>query len=564
MASAQCIKNIENMPPPLNKPCPYKCSSVVFIDNSHCSTLGVPVDTPIFTDDPNCKGPGKPCYCYCCCSCMSKNTPLEQTPGEFVLVQDVAVGDQLLVCGKQLNWKPGIVKTSSGDNEESHYDGLYLLRYKLEEETETRFLILTPDHLFMLASDRTLKAVQYLIPGDELMRNDGTSAKIIFVVRGSYVTGIFTIEMEGEFDGSNLDGHLLNANGLVTADYAVQAYYATNNINKDLLYAKDKELLEVGEDNYNARFGSQELDTFLEDRSTWPAGFTPLPEDLVNVPSYAKGFVIEEEAKQILDNGEFLPVSNQTPTLALYKLFSYMRGQFPTTIYLLDWNNKLPNAFAWTQAEQRFVLITGGLVRLRGLYLEGLSLILGSIQARLDGAECVGDADYNATAKVLRRIWADQMLAPIFDGALEQIKALFYLIKVQTERDLCNAPTTECRTQAYKNGISFIGVPDCAKPVTKHFDLLSAKARPDLTEVVVTFSEPCEVATATTTDNYTFLPAVQITGAKMNSAVPGDTQVVLEVDGLDLTEPHILSVNNVISATGQSLDPKHSSVIVRK
>jgi hypothetical protein len=126
---------------------------------------------------------------------------------------------------------------------------------------------------------------------------------------------------------------------------------------------------------------------------------------------------------------------------------------------------------------------------------------------------------------------------------------------------VCNAPTTECRLQAYKNGISLIGVPACAKPETKHFDLVSAKARPGLLEVVVTFSEPCEVSTATTTDNYTFLPAVQITGAKIG---PADTQVVLSVDGLDPKSPYILTAQNVLSASGQSLDPKHSSVIVAK
>ena len=563
MPSAQCEKNIANMPPPLNVPCPTICTTTRYIDNTHCSALGVPMDTPIFTEDPNCKGPGKPCYCYCCCSCMAKNTPLEQTPGQFVLVQDVHVGNQLLVCGKDLNWKPGTVKISSGDTEEAFYDGLYLILYKFDEEDKTRFLILTPDHLFMLASDRTLKAVQYLIAGDKLMRSDGKAATVVVPSRGSFETGIFTIEMEGEFDGTNLDGHLLNANGLVTADYAVQAYYATNRINPDLLFAKDKELLEVGEPDYEARFGSPEFDAFLQNKSSWPTGFTPMRQDLVNLPSNAKPFLIEEEAKQILD-GDFLPSSNQTPTLALYKLFSYMRGQFPNTIYLLDWNNTFPNAYSWIQAEQRFVLITGGLVRLKGLFMEGLSLILGSVQARLDGAECVGDADYNATSKVMRRVWADQMLAPVFDGALTQIQALFDLIKVQPPGDVCSAPTTKCRIQAFKNGISFMGVPGCAKPVTEHFDLLSAKARPNLIEVVASFSEPCEVVTATTSENYTFQPAVEITGAKMNEAVPDNSQVVLTVVGLDLEEPHILSVQNVVSATDQSLDPEHSSVIVSK
>ena len=116
MPSAQCEQNIKAMPPPLNVPCPTICQTTRYIDNTHCSALGVPMDTPIFTEDPDCRGKGKPCYCYCCCSCMAKDTPLEQSPGEFVLVQDVANGDQLMVCDKALNWKPGVVKTASGDS----------------------------------------------------------------------------------------------------------------------------------------------------------------------------------------------------------------------------------------------------------------------------------------------------------------------------------------------------------------------------------------------------------------------------------------------------------------
>jgi hypothetical protein len=144
--------------------------------------------------------------------------------------------------------------------------------------------------------------------------------------------------------------------------------------------------------------------------------------------------------------------------------------------------------------------------------VEGLSLVLASVQARLDGARCVGDADYHAVARVIRNVWPDSMLPAVMQPALEQIKAVFDTIHTQESEDVCNAPTTACRLETYKRGLSFSGVPDCAKPVYP-FDLVRAVARKKFSEIVVTYSRSCEVVTATTTNNYNLAPAAKIVGA---------------------------------------------------
>lgn len=565
MVDAACEKKIKAMPPPLNVPCPKICSKQNFIDGTHCSAMGLPPDTPFMTFDPEANG-GKGAYCYCCCSCMTRDTPLEQSPGEYVLIQDVNAGDPLLVAGEDLKWKPGVVKQRTGDTEPATYEGMYLLVYKFEEEEAPRLIFVTPDHLFMRADDRKLKAVQHLVPGEPLMRNDGRAATVVFVSRGAYHTEIHTIEMEGNFDGKNLDGHLLNANGLVTTDYQVQAYYTTAQLPTKILFRPKggAEALEVGEKSYEARFPSRERDAFINNPGAWPAGFLPLSQSLFILPADAKGFVVKEEAEQILFNGTFVPDSDLTSQSTIFKLFGYMRAAYPGTIYVLDWNNELPNAYSWTQSSQRFVVMTGGLARLVGLYTEGVSLILASVQSRLDGAPCVGDADYDAMAYRARKIWPDNMLPTIATAGIDQLTALFDHIKKQEPGNVCEAPTTKCRLEAFRNGRSFMGVPDCAKPVVRRFELVSAKGKVGVRQqdVAVTYNLPCEVVTATTTDNYAFAPTVEVVSAKMDPKTPDGTKVLLKVKGLKPKGSYTLTVKNVLSATGQPISPQHNRVKV--
>jgi len=99
--------------------------------------------------------------------------------------------------------------------------------------------------------------------------------------------------------------------------------------------------------------------------------------------------------------------------------------------------------------------------------------------------------------------------------------------------------------------------------VVEPFDLVSATARPGLTEVVVAFSQPVELVTGTTTENYSFVPPVVIARAVRDKK--GDpSRMVLTVSSLDPQLPYVLTVRNVLSSSGQALDPERSSTAVKK
>jgi hypothetical protein len=563
MASQICLDRIKTQKPPNNRECPYACADENFVNGTHCKEMGLDPNVPFLVKDSKAK-----IWCYCCCSCLSRDTPLEQKPGEYVLVQDVNAGDTLLVAGEDLKWKPGVVKLRTGDAQPMTYQGMYYVLYKFEDEAEPRNLFVTPDHLFMRADDRKLKAVQHLIPGDKLMRNDGRSAEVIFVAVGAYHTEIHTIEMEGKFDGKNLEGHLINANGLVTTDYLVQAHFSLEKVRQRLLFTPKggAEALEVGEKDYSEQFPSAARDAFINNQEAWPPGFMPLRRDLFNIPVDAKGFVVDFEARQILRNGKFVPDSDLTPQYSIYKIFGYMRAVYPKTIYVLDWYNELPNAYSFMQAGQRFIVMTGGLARFEGLYTEGIALILASVQARLEGAKCVGDADYEASAYGLRRVWPDDMIPTLATSGINQVAEVFKSIKKQQRpTPVCDAPTIKCRLETFESGLGFGGVPDCAKPSVMHFGLMQATAKngpKGVKEVVAVFNMPCEVVTATTSDNYSFVPPVEITDAKMEKKSADGSKVVLTVKGFDPKVTYTLTAENVLSAMGLPLSPKHKTVTV--
>src|SRR6185503_18430410 len=104
MVSPVCQAKISAMPPPLNVACPNICGDANFIAGTHCSALGMPMESPFITRDPS-YGPNGG-YCYCCCSCFTRDTPIEKSPGAWVMVQDIEAGDTILAAGSDLAWQP--------------------------------------------------------------------------------------------------------------------------------------------------------------------------------------------------------------------------------------------------------------------------------------------------------------------------------------------------------------------------------------------------------------------------------------------------------------------------
>ncbi|MBB6498859.1 hypothetical protein [Pedobacter cryoconitis] len=553
MPSQQCLNNIKAEQPPFNKACTDAlCQKMNASLTAHCQTAGLPLDTPIMSFDPALNSP-----CYCCCSCYTLNTPIEATKGEFILIQNINAGDSILTAGVDLKWTPGIVKARSGDIHKSMIPGLYLVRYQMTGESELRDLLVTADHLFLMHSTRQLKKVQHLIPGNKLTAADGSYAEVQFVAHGEYDTAIQSINMKGDFNGKDLTGHLINANGIVSTDYAVQAYYETHNLTDSIRFnfSNEAKVFDVGSPEYSEQFPSKLRDEFLSDPTLWPKGFSPKREPLINIPANAKGFVNADQALDIYNNATFNAYSNGVPRESINRLFKMFSGYDNNITYLLDWNNEEVNAFTWTMGNQKYLLLTGGLARIQELYVSGWALIIADMVMHLQVNKCVAEVDY-ASLDVLRAILPNSMYGETAPSGITQIKDILFS-KISKKNaggnpgDICDDPSIECRIQSFWNGLSFFPAPTCGTPPDQYFYLVKGYSSIDLKTVNVVFDKPVDPASATSLVNYNIEPGVVISAAVVSVSEPGT--VILTVSGIAAASKYILSVTNVTSADGQSL-----------
>jgi hypothetical protein len=561
MPTQACLNNIASEKPPYNVSCtPNFCVKTSFARNLHCSTRGLPMDTPVLSWDPDLHG-GQ--ACYCCCSCFALNTPIEAQPGKFMMIQDIYGGDTIMATGLDLKWTPTKVKYRSGDVEPSVVPGMYYFEYSLPNKS-FNYLLVTPDHLFLMYGTKTLKKVQYLVPGDKLMTPDGDAAIVQFVTHGEQYTAIQSIEMEGPLNPKTLTGHLINSNGVVTADYLVQSAYELGDTANALhSVPPEEEEHEVGSEEYERRHPVKRALTFAETPESWPKGFVPDSAVELPVPIFATGYVTPEQAKAISKNGSFNPVSNVTGRANVFYLFEQSRRLYPDIICILDWRARSPNAYAWQSGGQKFILLSGALVRLKQLYIDGLSLILASLQASLQRQACVCEWDYEATSAIARRTWPDDVLATLIPAGIQQLEHMFSLVKPDDEpdgKDPCDLPALDCRIKSYWAGFSFFGIPECAGVYPHYLEIGSAYVAIDNKTITIAFNDDVDPASATDPANYLLTPATMIDSAVVNPAT--GKEVLLKVSDLDPASDYVLRLENLTSIHGSPLGPDQDKVII--
>lgn len=563
MPTQKCLEEIQKEQPPFNRACSDAlCAEVRAGMDAHCQTKGLAPDTPVMGYDKSVGG-----ICYCCCSCYTLDTPIEVTAGEFILIQDINSGDKILTAGVDLNWTQGIVQSRTGTTKREMISGLYLVRYMMPNEKEARELIVTADHLFMTYKDRTLKKVQNLIPRDKLLTATGEIAEVVFSVSGDHKTAIQSITMEGEFDGINLSGHLINANGIVSTDYTVQAYYETNQLSNDLrfTFGNPEKIFEVGTKEYSLEFPSEEREAFLENHELWPKGFYPQRAQLINVPKTAHRFFTINQENDIKDNGVFNAYSGGASRDTINKLFAMFRSYNSKINYVLDWDSKYVNVSSWTSGEQSFVVMSGGMARIQGLFSEGYLIIIAAMTARLKANQCVTEGDYKAI-DILRTILPNSIYGVSVPAGIEQVEnGLFKLIDAKhyagNPKDVCENPSIECRSQSLWAGLSFYQLPKCGIPENAHFNFVNAYANFDLKSINVIFDEAVNSATGQSAINYAIQPDVIITQAIINDINP--KMVVLIVEGLNVNSKYLLSITNVTSVLNQTLPNDEANTIIK-
>ena len=560
MATALCKERIKaegGVPCSVNH-----CKIVQTSINKYCTHSGKPTDWPV----PQVEN-GK--ECYCCCSCFAYFTPIEMSKGEFKWVQDIELNEKVIATNRNVSeWKEQEVTDLSGIAPGVKVSFMLYIVYQMEDNLNPEsfnHIITTADHLFLLP-DGTLRPIQDLRPGDMIRKADGGEAKIVSITAGNYDKGIRHISL-GELVPGEVDGHLLNSNGVVTADFSVQlAFYSDVLDEKYLAPDLVKEEPSIGTSNYIQKYATPELLTLKENLGDYPDGFTPTNESLVNIPMDAKSFFTKEQAKAIIDSDlEHLSFINDSNVVYSEYLLQLLRSSLGNTQVIYDWKNEEPNAYYFrTDTEQSFIVLTGGLLRLKALNKYGLSLVLGHMTALYDGNTCVGDADYYGVNFYMRDMWLGDQFFTSYNAAYKQIKTIFEAIMnvPRGREDVCFNPGLNCRLECYSNASSMVGLPDCTKAQPRF--VIDSVTVDEIDKLTVSFSRKLNKYTASSKCNYTIeiidmQKNIRVKKAIFNQDYAQD--VVLNIDALTSGVSYKLTVTGMLDLAGYPLSEKGDEII---
>lgn len=435
-----------------------------------CVENHLPADYPVLTKDEN--GP-----CSCSCSCLAFGTPVQITEAEYEAIEKIAVGDSVYACGKDLVWQKHNVEFSQGTTVASRQPYTVLVIYL------DRFLAITSDHVFLMA-DGTLKRADRLIVGEQLVSPEGKPVEIQAVHIGDYTAGFHHIATVKAIPDADLNGHLLNTNGVVSGDYMLQISVRSGEL-RSAFAADHDDLPVVGSPDYVEKFGDSCLlppknsigvRTASHDakdaEDTMKNEFISASQTRLVIPPDACRFISDEEAE--LKKLDTMRRWNDPDSRAWTEyLISHYRIFYPNVQYHFDWADNTVNAYAWIQNGVRNVAILGGLVRHQALELEGIALVLahelshhyGGQPTFPGGLSCEGQSDYHGVRTIMRRVWFGEQYITTTDKAIAQM-ARFFGVPNNPNPPAgsagCSHPPGACRVATYHAAVALNGKPSCA------------------------------------------------------------------------------------------------------
>jgi hypothetical protein len=434
---------------------------------------------PVPTRDAN--GP-----CICTCSCLAFDTPVEAMAGEFRSIQDFISGDEVLACGGDFSWKTHNVEFSSGsDPDGTQPDAIFV-------EFDGGSIIVTSDHLF-LVNEGFLRRANTISTTDTFLDPSGISVKILTVKSGFYRGGFHHIATSRADPNGKMDGHLLNTNGIISADYTVQlsqdqflapeendlpvvgssayenAHGETPDISSEVRSAMGiHDGMEFVASAMTVSNGSRMLEEFGEahNRADQPK-FVETKHVKLRVPGDACRFISDQDARakarERMKTGSAAFASREDAGGLIYHLSRY----YPNVVYHLDWHDDEVNAFAWVENGVRHVALLGGLIRHWAIEWESLALVLahelahhyGGTPTFPHGLSCEGQADYYGAGVVMRQVWFADHYVSVMVPAITQLQNFF---SPNPGNHGCNHPSRDCRVSIYTAALDLHPIPDCA------------------------------------------------------------------------------------------------------
>jgi hypothetical protein len=445
------------------------CGSVSTPINNTCKKNGWPVNHLVLVCDPvtgDC--------CNCTCSCLAYGTPVA-IPSGTKAIQTIALGDQVLAADTNFQWTPMPVEFSDGTGPDSVQPQMVFVTYGQPEQT----IIVTLDHTFLQAGGKLIRA-NMLIVGDSLLGPGGEEVKILNIQVKNYVGGVWNIATSHE-QPTSLNGHLINTQGVISGDYAVQLFY--DDLSKQgFTVAARKDT--VGTDAHRAAAGlaprlslpEKPLSAILQTRSAqhWPNPKIHIHLDhsfVVAAPTTHQGYLTTAQATEVRDKIPHRTFAESARVIEFTRwAFTLFSGFYPDVNFILDWPNANANVFSVVLDEQKNVLIQGGLLRAMPINWESITVLLAYSVNRFredppdgaDGLLCKPQCDYDVIP-VLMNVFYPLYPNVVFN-AVNQMEALFK--DIPTKHDApsgqCHATTLECRIQTYRNSMSMLELPECA------------------------------------------------------------------------------------------------------
>ena len=516
--------------------------------------------------------------CFCCCSCFTYGTPVavddKGAQIEFKAIEQFVRGDLVLAAGEDLSWKQAVVEFSDGTGSESMGTPVVLITYDLGGEEHTLFA--TNSQPFLIPGSNLIGADK-LKPGDLLVTADNQTTTVTQVVLGTFTRPVHHISTSLE-PATSLKGHLLNVNGVVAGDFSLQMSGIAGVQLAE--FANNDELPSLGSREYmdaNKALMRSSTHAALASHATREIEikhFRALDFDSSRVPENAAMFVTADQSWELQQSPEKQPASSTIGRDAATYLIKLYGAIYPAITFNLDLRNDAPNVYAFEEYGRKFVVITGGLIRMTPLKFEGIALVMAHGIGRLvggppldrEGRSCVGQADYAAVGGVMMNVWFGMQWGQITWEGIKQVKALFGLISNEGSVDTCLNPTLDCRLSAMDAALRTLPLPECAGGPKKPFlQVTGAVAKPGPSPnselVTVSFNADVDPQTALVQDNYSFVPQADVQTVNMDAQ--HKDQVTLTVS-LDPQLDYVVIVNDVLSAKHEPiLSGKNRAKVVR-
>lgn len=532
------------------------CSRVSSQINETCKKEGWPVGHLVMICDPK---TGECCNCKC--SCLAWGTEILIPDDKVKVIQDFVTGDPVMACGPDLKWEQKTVLFSDGTTAYSRQPMMLHVVYGKENQE----LVVTMDHLFLVPGGKLKRADKLIAGQDFLISPEGEKVEIHSIAVGMYQGGVHHIATSTGKPES-LDGHLLDSQGVVSADYAVQVYYQHGELDADKFFVPNHEKIPQAEDQ-EGKIPSTAWKLKCTGKGKTATGFIPKSELMVNIPDHARKFFTGAQARELGKNAPLFPKGYSENQQAVEYLFGLFRAFYPQITFLPDFYKNDFNAYSWKEEGKMFVVVGGGLIRVKSLELAGLALIIAHETGHLladpdqEGEVCEGNADYYAVQCVLRKVFYQEFFQLIFSELLPQIKQTFgYITKNKGTDHSCNNLALDCRYKVYGAAGALENLPACAGGA----GLLALEKAENTTEgLVLTFNENLNAGTAQTVCNYLIESSEddtsnpKVTKAAYSSQNP--KEVILTVQDLEKGKRYVVKVSNLLSEEGEELDPGKSS-----